>query len=253
LEDYIYEIALNLRACIFYNLYGTLRKIKNVDWKQIKSKDFEEYAENEEEPVLSEEFLLSYFKSQFEYQIIRQSEIDGTEYEHSEEEEEKEEDADSSKENSVLAEQIVGIVRECVKENQADWGPDADHWNEEEGGAGWLDNEVGMALEILGKINKKSYQTSFEGFDTVEDFQDRLGAFSLDELEFIKYLVEQGGTDQDEIFEVRDKKSENDAREWFRQNINDTVDDEDLKKTLFRVMEPSEVLVSVFEKINAWE
>lgn len=91
LEDYIYEIALNLRACIFYHLYGTLRKIKNVDWKKIKSKDFEEYAENDEEPVLSEEFLLSYFKSQFEYQIMRQSEIDGTEYEHSEEEEGEEE------------------------------------------------------------------------------------------------------------------------------------------------------------------
>lgn len=259
LEDYIYdEINLNLRACIFYHLYGHLRKMntleewKHVDWKNIKSKGFEEYEENDE-PVLSEEFLLSCFKSLFEYQIIRKSEIDGTKYEHSEEEEEEEEKENEEDEATNISKEIVGIIRETIKENQADWGPDADHWNEEEGGAGWLDNEVGMALEILGKLNKKSYQTSFEGFDTVEDFQERLSSFSLDELKFIKYFVEQGGSDQDEIFDVRDKKPEKEAREWFIQNINETVDDEDLKKTLFRVMEPSFDIVNAFEKVNAWE
>jgi hypothetical protein len=116
-----------------------------------------------------------------------------------------------------IAEEIVNDVRKKVNEEVLEY-PGGDPWNEEDGGAVWLDNEVGMATEFLQKINISIVYPKWDIYDTVQIFQDKMATLlSESDLNFIRFfIIDLGGTSEDELFDLREK-SKKEILEWFKE------------------------------------
>jgi hypothetical protein len=123
-------------------------------------------------------------------------------------------------ESRQIAQEIVNEVREKIKEEMEEMilYPSCDPWDEEDGGAGWLDNEVGMATEFLQMINTSIVYPTWHIYDTVQIFQDKLATLvSESDLKFIRFfIVELGGTSEPELFDLREK-SKNEILDWFKE------------------------------------
>ena len=105
-----------------------------------------------------------------------------------------------------LAEKIVNNIRSAVDPN----------WNENEVGAGWIDNEIFLATCLIRKMNNNgTFYPNLEDCKTVEECQKRLTEFSNNDLMFMMKFVEHGGTSNDEFFKLRDEKKVSDIKEWF--------------------------------------
>ena len=118
-----------------------------------------------------------------------------------------------------IAKEIVDNIRENIKEICQD-EEECDPWTEELEGAGWLDNEIGMAIEFLKKINvdvSDKYPTlDYETYNTVEKFQQRMEILSMSDLKFIKFfIVDMGGSGETEFFSLRNKNRKT-ILKWFK-------------------------------------
>jgi hypothetical protein len=116
-----------------------------------------------------------------------------------------------------IAQEIVNEVRKKIKEEMILY-PSCDPWDEEDGGAGWLDNEVGMATEFLQMINTSIVYPIWHKYATVQIFQDKLATLvSESDLKFIKFfIVELGGTSEKELFDLHEK-SKKEILDWFKE------------------------------------
>ncbi len=116
-----------------------------------------------------------------------------------------------------IAQEVVDFIREEIIEMLNDI-PDGDPWDEEDGGAGWLENEVGMATEFLEKIKPSVVYPRWNTCETVQIFQDKMATLISDsDLEFIRFFVVQmGGTGEREFFELRNK-SQTYIVNWFKE------------------------------------
>jgi hypothetical protein len=130
---------------------------------------------------------------------------------------------------SDISLKIVNAVRENILEMleylKEDGDDHIDSWTEGVEGVGWLDNEVMMATELMKiiwtnktkKIEKWEEWEEWEECKTVVDFQEKMASFfSLDELRFISFVIECGGSDEEMLFELRetDRKT---IKDWFKQ------------------------------------
>ncbi len=87
-------------------------------------------------------------------------------------------------------------------------------WNEEEGGAGWLDNEISLATDILTKLTSIPY--SWSDLHSVKEFETKLDTLPEPVLQFIKYVVvDLEGSSHSLVFHMRDKMPVEDIREFF--------------------------------------
>lgn len=115
-----------------------------------------------------------------------------------------------------IAQEIVNSIREKINEDLIDF-PEGDPWDEEEGGAAWLDNEVGMATEFLQRLNPLIEYPNWNIYHTVQDFQDEMMTLSEYDLEFIRFfIVEMGGSSEIEFFDLREK-SNKEILSWFKE------------------------------------
>jgi len=105
-------------------------------------------------------------------------------------------------ENEILTNEIISSVR-CAILNQMKNMPGMDPWNEHEGGAGWLDNEISMAIDLLAKI-KDFDPINWSIYHSVDEIKCRLMMLSIDDLRFIKHvIVVNGGTQHDFHFNLQ--------------------------------------------------
>jgi hypothetical protein len=119
-------------------------------------------------------------------------------------------------ESRRLSEEIVNEVREKIKEYIRE-NPGGDPWDEEDGGAAWLDNEVGMATEFLQIINTSIIYPKWDIYDTVQIFQEKMATLvSESDLKFIIFFIIEGGTGEIDFFELR-KKSKKEILDWFKK------------------------------------
>jgi hypothetical protein len=102
-----------------------------------------------------------------------------------------------------LAAQIVDLVRrKMTAKNASDHY--SDPWDEGEGGAGWLDNEVFMGTELLKRLTPGTQKyLEVERYRSVPAFQAALSNLAAEDLELIKKTQELGGSDNQELFELR--------------------------------------------------
>ena len=110
--------------------------------------------------------------------------------------------------------EIVNAIRtnvlETIKDNE-----DADPWDEKENGAGWLENEIGMACEFLVKLNPYPKYPKWSNYHSVEEFIEKLRELSSRDLTFIRRFIHLGGSG--ELFELCDK-SVDEIKLWFNEN-----------------------------------
>lgn len=114
----------------------------------------------------------------------------------------------------TLVEKIIQLVRETVMESIADC-PNADPWDEQAGGAAWLDNEVSMAIDLLQTIRPSAVFPDWCRCVTVPLFQEALQTLSRADLSFILCVIEMGGSSNPEFFDMRDKSKE-EILAWFK-------------------------------------
>ena len=109
-----------------------------------------------------------------------------------------------------LAEIIVNHIRSADIDS---------NWDENEVGAGWIDNEIFLATCLIRKMNYNgvfyTFYPNLEDCKTVEECQKRLTEFSINDLMFMMKFVEHGGTSNDEFFKLRDEKKASDIKAWF--------------------------------------
>ncbi len=79
-------------------------------------------------------------------------------------------------------------------------------WDEMEHGAGWLENEIGLATRFLVKLTSKNSGTyKWNRLHSVAEFNEALQHLSLQELAFIKHVVvDLRGTENSFLFELQD-------------------------------------------------
>ena len=93
-----------------------------------------------------------------------------------------------------------------------------DDIDEEVDVAGWVYNELAMAVDFLNKLKPGVEFPDIHSFQTVEDMKDILMSFEHDDLEFIRhFIVDIGGTSADELFVLREQTPE-DIKAWFDEN-----------------------------------
>ena len=85
-----------------------------------------------------------------------------------------------------LAEQIVARVRHRILSSTEE---DCDPWDEADNGVAWLDNEIGIASDCISGLPEWSQ------CQTVRELQDLLEGLTVKQLEFIYYVVRNGGSD----------------------------------------------------------
>lgn len=106
--------------------------------------------------------------------------------------------------NEILTNEIISHVR-CTILDQMSGMPDMDPWNEQEGGAAWLDNELGFATDFLVQV-KPVQRIDWGIYHSVNEVKRKLISLQTDELRFIKYVaVTLGGTQHDYLFQLRDQ------------------------------------------------
>ena len=107
-----------------------------------------------------------------------------------------------------LAEKIINYIRSY----------DKDEWDENEEGAGWIDNEIFLAKCLIRKMNNNvAFYPDLENCKNVEECKTRLTEFSINDLMFIMKFMEHGGTSNDEFFKLRDEKKAKDIKVWFER------------------------------------
>lgn len=100
-------------------------------------------------------------------------------------------------ENMAVTNEIISYVRSSI--------PDMDPWDEHENGAAWLDNEVGLATELLEKV-KEVDPIDWSNYHSVNEFKRKLVMMPIDELRFIKQVVVvNGGTQHNAHFDLREE------------------------------------------------
>jgi hypothetical protein len=116
-----------------------------------------------------------------------------------------------------IAKEIVDYIRDNITELCQD-EEECDPWDEDTEGAGWLDNEIGMAIEFLKKINVSTDypKLDYDTYNTVEKFQQRMEILSMSDLKFIKFfIIELGGSSETEFFSLRNKNRKA-ILKWFK-------------------------------------
>ena len=103
-------------------------------------------------------------------------------------------------EKQELAAEIIDRIREGVLE-MIEENPDADSWDEEEEGAGWMDNELAWPTEYLREVFPAADipDWSDSTFNSVEEYRMGLENTDLMCLRFIHYFIENGGTSNAEF------------------------------------------------------
>lgn len=103
-----------------------------------------------------------------------------------------------------LANEIISHVRSIILEQMSDM-PDMSPWNEHEGGAAWLDNELSFATDFLVQV-KPVQSIDWSVYHSVNEVMRKLISLNEDELRFLKYVVVTlGGTQHDYLFNLRDQ------------------------------------------------
>ncbi len=117
-----------------------------------------------------------------------------------------------------LAMEIIAMIRAQVKEmNEED--PDSDPWSEQEEGVGWIDNEVGMATEFLETAVPPEIEQYpvWSELSSVAECKRELEKLSVPSLEFIKYFIENGGSDT--FYDERENgNAKHIVEEWMKTN-----------------------------------
>ncbi len=96
-----------------------------------------------------------------------------------------------------LAREIIAMIRTQVKQMNEENPDDSDPWTEQEEGAGWIDNEVGMATEFLETVVPPEIEEypHWSELTSVAECKRELEKLSVPSLKFIKYFIENGGSD----------------------------------------------------------
>ena len=102
---------------------------------------------------------------------------------------------------SELANEIVNYVRNNVIEMNK-YYPESDKWDEFEGGAGWLYNEVDIPSRLINKIYP-NLKYVWHHIKDVKQFKDALEMIPIAHLEIIKKVaVELEGTTNKLTFDL---------------------------------------------------
>lgn len=115
-----------------------------------------------------------------------------------------------------LAEKIIDHVRKTIMESITKCA-NADQWDEKEGGAAWLENEIDLAIDLLRKIRPSVVFPEWRRCVTVPAFQEMLQTLSKSNLSFIFFVVEMGGSTESAFFELREKSKE-EILIWFKEH-----------------------------------
>lgn len=107
----------------------------------------------------------------------------------------------------MQAQQLVSTVRQSIL-NGAE-GPDCDPWDEEEGGAGWLENEIGFFDQFWTGNTRDDFCYPFK---TVEEWVEYLSKKPESYLETCLKFIQKGGTNMENVFDLRDN---NEIGEFF--------------------------------------
>lgn len=110
----------------------------------------------------------------------------------------------SYNENEFLTNEIISYVRSTILHQMASM-PDMDPWDEHENGAAWLDNEIGLATELLEKV-KEVDPIDWSIYHSVNAVKRKLITMPIDDLRFIKQVVVvNGGTQHSIHFDLREE------------------------------------------------
>lgn len=105
-------------------------------------------------------------------------------------------------ENEILVNEIISHVRSTMLRQMVEM-PDMDPWNENEGGAAWLDNELSIATDFLSQL-KPDVRYDWSIYHSVNEVKRKLIYCPNDDLQFIKHVVVTlGGSQNDYLFELR--------------------------------------------------
>jgi hypothetical protein len=119
---------------------------------------------------------------------------------------------------TIVAHRIVESIRERIlqdmEEEEEEDNDGSDPWDEEKGGVGWVDNEVGMAIELLHIIYNQSDYPDLSECDNVEECVEVLAEeFELRDLHFIDFVIQLGASSTRAFFALREYDSEY-IRNW---------------------------------------
>jgi hypothetical protein len=101
--------------------------------------------------------------------------------------------------SEIVAERIVDSIRQRIlEEKEADASGQMDPWDEALEGVGWIDNEVGIAVELLLLLFPErigQIDSLFDDCETVEECQEALSvALNPKELQFVDFVVVLGAS-----------------------------------------------------------
>ncbi len=119
-----------------------------------------------------------------------------------------------------LAQQVIGLIRTITIQSLEGLGNQPhDPWDEEEGGAGWVDNELSIANDLLEIVEIHYNPPDLSRYITVPQFQRALPRlYSAEHLHFILRFLRHGGSSNEHFFRLRETANERDVEEWFQQN-----------------------------------
>jgi hypothetical protein len=130
--------------------------------------------------------------------------------------------------HSKLASQIVDDIRKSVIDYDT-----TDPWDEEEGGCGWLKNDVNMVTECLKKVYPDKVYPNWKDYHTVENFQEALSTLSLSDLKRIKRVLarfHEDDQDADSFYNMKNNDPETIFLGWFAKKCSVCGFQSDLKK-----------------------
>jgi len=111
-----------------------------------------------------------------------------------------------------MAESIISMIRNQILVSIAS-SPTEPHdpWDEEEGGAGWCDNEISLFRDLYEIAYPDSEhgilsQLAFEQFVTVAQFKHMLESCEIDVLAMLQGFVARGGSNYETHFILRENR-----------------------------------------------
>ena len=105
--------------------------------------------------------------------------------------------------STLLADAIIDHVRDRVVDAIRD-DPDADPWNELDGGAAWLDNELTLAKDIFNVVQPR-YRLEFP-LTSVPDVRQTMIEMPPDQLlYYYVVIVTLGGSGNPDVSELADE------------------------------------------------